>query len=358
MSMRIPLNQGLSYDDVLLTPKKTSVKSLSDVSTSIEIAGLELSVPVTSAAMDTVTEKEFAIELARLGGLGVLHRFMSAENQAEQVREIKNAQVRDENSATDEAEKLIVGAAIGLYDEERAEKLVEADVDALVMDIAHGHHEVLLDKLEYYSSEHPDTVLIAGNVATSEAAQDLEEAGADVVKIGIGPGSACTTREMTGVGVPQFTAVSECADAVEIPVIADGGIRKPGDLAKAVMAGASAGMIGGMFAGTDETPGKIVEEEGQKYKEYRGMSSREAAERRAEKEGRNLKLSEKVSEGEADKVEYKGALEDIMVQLKGGLSSSISYCGADNLQEAKENADFVEITSASQYRNGAHMKEI
>lgn len=358
MSMRIPLNRGLSYDDILLTPKKTSVKSLSDVDTTVEFAGLELSVPVTSAAMDTVTEEELAIELARLGGIGVLHRFMSPQDQAGQVREVKRGEPRDQNSATDQNGNLVVGAAIGLYDEERAQKLVEASVDALVIDIAHGHHTELLKKIEYYSEEYPDTVLVAGNIATAEAAQDLEAAGADVVKVGIGPGSACTTREMTGVGVPQFTAVKKCAEAVEVPIIADGGIRKPGDLAKAIMAGASAGMMGGMFAGTDEAPGNLVEEKGQKYKEFRGMSSREAAEKRAEKEDRELKLSEKVSEGDADKVEYKGALEPVITQLKGGLASSISYCGADNVQDARQNAEFVEVTSATQYRNGSHMNGI
>lgn len=355
MFMRIPLNRGLSYDDVLLTPKKTSVKSLSQVDTSTELAGLELSIPVTSAAMDTVTEKEFAIEIARLGGLGVVHRFMSPEEQADQVRRIKQNRVKDEKAATDENGYLMAGAAIGLYDEERAEKLVGAGVDALVIDIAHGHHQELLNKLEYYSKKYLDTVLVAGNVATAEAAQDLEKAGADAVKVGIGPGSACTTREMTGVGVPQFTAVKECAKAVEVDVIADGGIRKPGDLAKAVMAGATAGMMGGMFAGTDEAPGEIVEENNRKYKKFRGMSSREAAEKRAEKEDRELKLSEKVSEGDADKIKYKGALEEITVELRGGLASSISYCGADNIQEARKNVEFIEITSSTQYRNGSHM---
>lgn len=358
ISRRIPLNQGLSYDDVLLKPRKTSVKSLSEVDTSVKLAGLDLSVPATSAAMDTVTEKELAVQLARFGGLGVLHRFMSAEEQAEQVRKVKRNPPQKDSAAVDSDGRLLVGAAIGLYDEERAEKLVEAGVDALVIDIAHGHHEELMEKLEYYSKEYSDTVLIAGNVATAEAAKDLEEAGADVIKIGIGPGSACTTREMTGVGVPQFTAVGECADAVEVPVIADGGIRKPGDLAKAIMAGASAGMIGGMFAGTDEAPGKLVEKNGEKYKEFRGMSSREAAERRAEKEGRELKLSEKVSEGKADKVEYKGSLEPLITQLRGGLCSSVSYCGADSVQDAQENAEFIEVTSSTQYRNGSHMKTL
>ena len=358
MSMRIPLNRGLSYDDVLLKPKKTSVKSLSDVDTSVKFAGLELSVPVTSAAMDTVTEKEFAIELARLGGLGVIHRFMSSEKQAKQVREVKNSSVENSDSATDEKDRPLVGAAIGLYDEKRAEKLKESGVDALVIDIAHGHHEKLIEKLEYYSEKYQETVIIAGNVATAEAAKDLEEAGADVVKVGIGPGSACTTREMTGVRVPQFTAVKECSDAVEIPVIADGGIRKPGELAKAVMAGASVGMMGGMFAGTKETPGEVIEENGQTYKIYRGMSSEEAARERAENEDRELKLSEKVSEGDSDKLKYKGPLEEIIVQLKGALSSSISYCGADNLEEARKNAELIEVTSSTQYRNGAHMNSL
>lgn len=358
MVTRIPLNRGLSYDDVLLTPNKTAVKSLSNVNTSIELDGLKLSAPVISAAMDTVTEKEFAAEIAQLGGLGVLHRFMSAQEQADQIQEIKQIESRDTNSSVDKKGNLIVGAAIGLYDEKRAEKLTTAGVDALVIDIAHGHHEKLLEKLEYYSTEYPETVIIAGNIATAEAAKELEEAGADAVKVGIGPGSACTTREMTGVGVPQFTAVKNCAEAVEVPVIADGGIRKPGDLAKAVMAGASAGMIGGMFAGTEEAPGKLVTENGDKYKEFRGMSSREAAEKRAEKEGRELKLSEKVSEGDSDKVEFKGSLESVMAQLKGGLASSISYCGADNLQDAREKATFMEITSSTQYRNGSHMKGI
>jgi IMP dehydrogenase len=312
-------------------------------------------VPLVSAAMDTVTEKELAIEIAKLGGLGVLHRFMSAEDQADQVREVKQIQLEVEDAATDPQGSPVVGAAIGLYDKKRAEKLVKAGVDALVIDIAHGHHEELIEKLGYYSDKYKDTVLIAGNIATPEAAKDLEKAGADIVKVGIGPGSACTTREMTGVGIPQFTAVKECSDAVDIPVIADGGIRKPGDLAKAVMAGASAGMIGGMFAGTDKAPGELVEENGEKYKEFRGMSSREAAERRADKEDRELKLSEKVSEGEADKVEYKGRLKPVIDELKGGLCSSISYCGADNVQEARENAEFIEVTSSTQYRNGSHM---
>ena len=336
------MRKGLSYDDVLLQPQKSDITSLSNVDTSVEIAGLTLEVPVISAAMDTVTEKEMAAEISRQGGLGVIHRFMSAEDQASEVRQVSELGQK-------------VAAALGLNDLERAEKLIEVDVDILVIDIAHGHHKSLIQELEEYDKKF-DVPIVAGNVATSEAARDLEKAGADVVKVGIGPGSACTTRKMTGVGVPQFSAVKECAEAVEVPVIADGGIRKPGDLAKALMAGADAGMIGGMFAGTDPTPGEVLDIEGEKYKEYRGMSSREAAEERAEKQERDLSYSETFSEGVSTKTEYKGSLKPIIRDLEGGLSSSISYCGSDNVEDARENAEFMEITSSTQYRNGSHIE--
>jgi IMP dehydrogenase len=338
------LETGLSYDDVLLKPQKTSVTSLSDVDTSVEIAGLELEVPVISAAMDTVTEEDFAKKLAELGGLGCIHRFMTGEEQASQVENVKE-------------EGLKVSAAVGLDDHERAEKLVDADVDALVLDIAHGHHEAFLEDIEYYS-ENFDVAVIAGNVGTSEGAKDMEEAGADAVKVGIGPGSACTTREMTGAGVPQFTAVKACSEAVEVPVIADGGIRKAGDLAKAVAAGAAAGQIGGMFAGTEETPGEKMEISGTDYKVYRGMASREAAERRAEREGRDETYSDRVPEGVETKVEYRGPLEDVIANLKGRLRSWISYYGADNVPDAQENAEFIEISDSTQSRNSHHAESL
>jgi IMP dehydrogenase len=336
------LRKGLSYDDVLLQPQKSNVTSLSNVDTSIEIAGIRLEVPVLSAAMDTVTEKEMAVELSKQGGLGVIHRFMTAEEQVSEVRDVKSSGQK-------------AAAALGLGDQDRAEKMVEAGVDMLVLDIAHGHHEVMLEEVREYKKSF-DVPVVAGNVATPKAAKDFENAGADVVKVGIGPGSACTTRKMTGVGVPQFTAVKECAEAVDIPVIADGGIRKPGDLAKALMAGADAGMIGGMFAGTDPTPGEVVDIDGEKYKEYRGMSSREAAEERAEKQDRELSYSETFSEGVSTKTEYKGSLKPVMRDLEGGLSSSISYCGADKLEEARKNAEFVKVTNSTQYRNGSHIE--
>lgn len=338
------MQKGFSYDDVLLKPQKTTVTSLSDVDTSTEIAGLELEVPVISAAMDTVTEEEFAKEIARLGGLGCIHRFMKAEEQASQVESLKK-------------EDLKVSAAVGLEDHERAEKLTEAGVDALVLDIAHGHHKAFLEDIKYYS-ENFDVAVIAGNVGTAEGAKDMEKNGADAIKVGIGPGSACTTREMTGAGVPQFTAVKNCSEAVDIPVIADGGIRKPGDLAKAIAAGAAAGQIGGMFAGTKEAPGEKMEIEGTEYKVFRGMASREAAEKRAEREDRDEKYSDRVPEGVETKVEYKGPLEEIISNLKGGLRSGISYCGADKVEDAQENAEFIEISDSTQSRNSHHAESL
>lgn len=348
------MKQGLSYDDVLLRPSKTSVTSLSDVDTSVSLAGLELKVPAVSAPMDTVTEKDLAIEIAQLGGLGVIHRFMPEQEQVEQVSKARQAETPPGSTVNDEG-RLATAAAVGLEDSRRASKLVEAGVDMLVLDIAHGHHEKMLEEIDRYSERFPDVALLAGNIATVEAARDLEDAGADVVKVGIGPGSACTTREMAGAGVPQYTAVKSCAEAVEMPVIADGGIRKPGCLMKALAAGATAGMMGGMFAGTTEAPGNLVEEDGEKFKNFRGMSSKEAAEKRAEREGRELDFSETFSEGVATRIEYKGDLEKIIHQLRGGLKSGISYCGADNVQDARENAEFVKVSGSTQYRNGSHI---
>ncbi|MFB6215722.1 MAG: IMP dehydrogenase, partial [Candidatus Aenigmatarchaeota archaeon] len=251
-----------------------------------------------------------------------------------------------------------VGAAIGLFDDERAERLVEAGVDALVLDIAHCHHEKALEKIEKFSSLYPGTVLVAGNVATGEGARDLEAAGADIVKVGIGPGSACTTRKVAGAGVPQFTAVKECVEAVEVPVIADGGIREPGDLAKALMAGAAAGMIGGLLAGTDEAPGEVITEDGEKKKVYRGMASYEAAQKRAEREGREFSYEDRVAEGVDSTTTYRGSLGDMVHRLQGGLRSAISYCGADELSKARENSEFIKISNSTQSRNGAHMESL
>jgi len=355
--MRILLKKGLSYDDVLLKPQKTSVDSRSEIDISVRLADHEIKTPVMSAAMDTVTEHELASEVARLGGLGCIHRFMTAEDQTQEVRKVKNSGTA-KNSATDRDGKLLVSAAVGLNDRKRAKRLIEAGLDFLVLDIAHGHHTSLIREIKYYR-ERFDAGIIAGNVGTAEGAKDLVDAGADAVKVGIGPGSSCITREVAGAGVPQFTAVKECAEAIDKPVIADGGIRKPGDLSKAIAAGASLGQLGGMFAGTDETPGEIIREDGKKYKLYRGMASKEAAEKRAERENREEKShSEKAPEGTEVKVEYKGGLKEIISNLEGGLRSGISYCGAESIEQAQRNAEFIEITESTQSRNPHHAESI
>lgn len=336
------MEKGLSYDDVLIQPRKTSVTDLSNVEISVSLGNNSLDFPVVSAPMDTVTEEEMAEVIGSNGGLGVIHRFMPIAEQADIVNNLYGSNV-------------LTAGAVGLEDLERAEKLVENGVDYLVLDIAHGHHEELINEIERYNKKY-DVDLIAGNVATKKGAKELENAGADVVKVGIGPGSACTTREMTGAGVPQFTAVSRCAEAVEnADIIADGGIKKPGDLAKALMAGASAGMIGGMFAGTSEAPGRLIEKNGEKYKAFRGMSSEEAAEKRAERTGREINYEDRVPEGVNTEIKFKGSVKKIFDRLKGGLRSSVSYCGARNLSDARESVEFIQVTEATQLRNSDHI---
>lgn len=338
------MEKYLSYDDVLLKPVKTQVTNLEDVETAEKLCSNKLELPVISAPMDTVTETEMCISLDKNGGLGVVHRFNSISEQCEIVEEVSS-------------EKCLVGGAIGLNDFKRAEKLVESGLDYLVLDIAHGHHEKLLENVNKLKQSFKKVDLIAGNVATVKGAKDIEKAGADAVKVGIGPGSACTTREMTGAGVPQFSAVQKCSKAVKIPVIADGGIRKPGDLVKALMAGASAGMIGGMLSGTKEAPGRIISEDEEKYKVFRGMSSSEAGKDRAEKQNEDENYEDRVPEGINTKIKYKGSVERVLHKLRGGLRSGISYCGAENLQSARENSSFVQVTNSTQFRNGSHIKK-
>lgn len=275
------IRDGLSYDDVLLVPKRSSVDSRADIDLSTTLApGLELELPLTSAAMDTVTETDLAVAFSEAGGLGVLHRFVSAEKQAEMVRAVH-------------AEGEQVGAAVGIDEAylARANALVGADVDALVVDVAHGHMERCLDAVEELAETHSDVPLVAGNVATAAGARDLARAGADCVKVGVGPGSHCTTREKTGAGVPQLTAVMDAAPAAAeagATVIADGGIRKSGGIVKALMAGADAVMLGGLFSGTAEAPGEVINRDGDRYKISRGMASKEAdAERTTKRASRS-----------------------------------------------------------------------
>ena len=273
----MPYETGLSYDDVLLVPQRSPVDSREGVDLSTRLAdGVELDVPVTSAAMDTVTEASMAGAVAEAGGLGVLHRFLTVDEQAAMVGEV-----------TDRG--LPVAGAVGIAEEyvDRAAALVEADACMLVVDVAHGHMERTLSATERLTDRFPDTPLCAGNIVTGEAVGDLAAAGADCVKVGVGPGSHCTTREVTGFGVPQFTAVERCAAAAAehgVTTIADGGITSSGDAVKALLAGADAVMMGGFFAGCEEAPGEVIEIDGERYKRSRGMSTAAAAEDRDDKE--------------------------------------------------------------------------
>jgi IMP dehydrogenase len=333
---------GLSYGDVLLVPQRSAVDSRSDVDLSTPLTDdVTLDNPLLSAPMDSVTEADTAIALSEAGGLGTIHRFLSAEEQAADVAAVTDAGGR-------------VGAAVGIDEEflDRTEAVVEAGVDVVMVDVAHGHMESCLDAVDAIDSEFPDVPLVAGNVATPEGVRDLYAAGADCVKVGIGPGSHCTTRKVAGAGVPQLTAVDDCADAARdlgIHVVADGGIRSSGDAAKALMAGADTVMMGSFFAGTDEAPGSVVKVNGARYKESRGMASTDANDRRTDKE---IEIS--ADEGVAGLSEYRGALADAVAEFLAGVRSGVSYCGGHTIPEARENAEFVQVAASAAEREGAH----
>jgi IMP dehydrogenase len=475
---------ALSYDDVLLVPRRTSVTSRRTVDTATMLSrNIRLNIPVVSANMDTVTESAMATELARHGGIGIIHRFLTIEAQADEVKMVKRAEsfvisqpytigpdetierarsamerrdisglvVTDEQGklvgllsardvrfvrnpdlfvhdvmtprqklvtapadvSNEEAQeifgqykveklplvdeatgevvglitakdlfqagdnpralkdkrgRLMVGAAIGVMGEvmERAAALLDAGADVLVVDVAHGHSESVIAVVKELKERWPQVDVIAGNVATGEGAADLISAGVDAVKVGVGPGAVCTTRIVTGAGVPQFTAVMDCAAICQeagVPLIADGGIKTSGDITKALAAGASTVMIGSLLAGTDESPGQTVTRRGQRYKMYRGMASLSAttARRRRERELADIAhqeddewLSQVVAEGVEAMVPYRGPVREVLTQLVGGLRSGMSYCNAHNLDELWQNARFVRITPAGLRESGPH----
>ncbi|AEH06813.1 IMP dehydrogenase [Methanothermococcus okinawensis] len=467
--------KAYTFDDVLLVPNASYVEP-KDTDISTDIAGLKLNIPIISAAMDTVSEKEMAIALARKGGIGVIHRNMTIEEQVNQVMAVKKAEdiiVRDvitispdynigdaerimeeygisglpvvdkndellgiittrdvkyisnkdtlvkdamtknvvygkedinhedamnimyenrierlpildknnkligmitlrdilkrrqyPNAARDNEGRLLVAAACGPNDLARAQALIKAEVDAIAIDCAHAHNMNVVNNIKILKKELEGTgiKLIVGNIATKEAAIDLINAGADALKVGIGPGSICTTRIVAGVGVPQLTAVAEVADIAkehDIPVIADGGIKYSGDIAKAIAAGADAVMLGSLLAGTEEAPGQLITINGRKYKQYRGMGSLGAmsggvgagADRYFQSHMKHVKL---VPEGIEGAVPYKGSVKDVVFQLIGGLRSSMGYCGAKNIKEMHEKARFVKITQSGQKESHPH----
>lgn len=459
--MEKEFREGYTFDDVLLVPQRSSIDSRKDVDLSSRLTKeIILNLPIISAPMDTVTEGEMAIVMARNGGLGIIHRFCSIEDQVKEVLKVKRAEnyliedpiyispqttlkeikekaeeyhfqtflvvdeekrllgliskrdyvleddlskraeeimtpfeklivsykkidfeeakeifkkykiekipIVDEQRKTiglitfrdfkyslnkkatrDKKGRLLVGASIGIRGDylERAEELVKAGVDVLCVDVAHGHLEKCLSVVREIKNKFPDIPLIAGNIATQEGAKDLKEAGADIIKVGIGPGSACTTRIVAGVGVPQITAIMEARKgAGDLPIIADGGCRNSGDIVKALAAGANAVMLGSLLAGTDEAPGRIYSLNNKKVKLFRGMASAEAYRAKIEKIKENSDYepaSEGISYGFVD---YKGPVGEILVNLEKGIRSGFSYCGARNLEELWQKAKFVKIT--------------
>lgn len=362
------LPTALTYNDVLLVPGYTDF-SRSDINLETNLTNkIKLKIPFVSSPMDTVTEAPLAAALAKLGGIGIIHRNLSIEEQANQVKDVKDQQ-------------LLVGAAIGPNPgfEERAKALVDSGVDVIVIDSAHGFTKFTMDTISALKNMYPDLEIIAGSVATFEGAEGLIKAGADALRVGMGPGAICTTRVISGMGVPQITALLDTVKAANkhnIPVIADGGIVHSGDMTKALGAGASALMMGGFFASCLESPGKKVElpenevphrfksifNGGSKYifKEYRGMGSegamKEGAAKKSEGEfhGKDYKDRTLIAEGVEGLVPIKGSVEEVVDIAVGGIKSGLYYCGAKSISEFHKTAKFIQITQASLTESHPH----
>ena len=343
------IKDSLTFDDVALVPQYSSVLP-SETITSTKLANnLILQTPLISSAMDTVTESEMAIALSKSGGIGIIHRNLSIEKQVREVKKVKK-------------NNFLVGAAIGVNskDIERADELSKAKVDIIVIDTAHGHTQKVLYMIKKIKKKLKKCVLCAGNIATGKAAKFLADSGVDIVKVGIGPGSICTTRLVTGIGVPQLSAVLQVKKALKnykTRIISDGGIKFSGDIAKAIAAGADAVMIGSLFSGTTESPGKIFKHKGKLFKNFRGMGSVGAmsigsADRYYQKKFKNI--SKYVPEGVEGIVKFKGPVNKIIYNLIGGLKSSMGYLGAKTIKDLQKNGEFVKITKAGFYESMVH----
>lgn len=332
-------NHGLTFDDVLIMPKKSELRSRRDPSLRSQLTKTKfLETPIISANMDTVTEAKMAMAMNALGGLGIIHRFMNTEQQVGHVR------------AVAETGANIVSASIGVNADfkERTDALVKAGVNVMTIDIAHGHSVQMMETMKWLKDTYPSLEIIAGNLASPEAAIDLIEAGADAIKVGIGPGSMCTTRIITGCGVPQLTAIALCAEVAEkygVPVIADGGIRTSGDMVKAFAAGASTIMLGSMLSGTIETPGDIMNGK----KQYRGMASK-----KAQISWRGDMPQGMAPEGESTFVPVKGHVSDVLHELMGGIRSGMTYVNAQTIEEMRSKAYFMEMTPNGISESRAH----
>ena len=344
------IKEALTFDDVTLKPKYSEVLP-SEVETKTQLSkNLSLKIPILSSAMDTVTESKMAIAIAESGGIGVIHRNLDIKKQILEIKKVKS-------------KKLIVGAAIGAGPKEfkRAELLLKEGIDLIVIDTAHGHSKKVAEIIKKVVKIKPKkTTICAGNIATAEAANFLIKLGVDIVKVGIGPGSICTTRLVAGIGVPQLSAILDVKKGIKkknISIIADGGIKFSGDIAKALAAGADAVMIGSMFAGTVESPGNLIKKNGKLFKNFRGMGSvgamnKGSADRYFQKKYKDT--SKYVPEGVEGLVKFKGKVKDVIYKLIGGLKSSMGYLGSKKIINLRGKADFVKITKAGFYESMVH----
>ena len=345
-----PIKEALTFDDVLLTPKYSEILP-SEVTTNTSLSkNLNLKIPIISSAMDTVTESKMAIAIAKAGGIGVIHRNLDIKSQISEINKVKS-------------KKLLIGAAVGAgpLEYKRAEAILKANVDLIVVDTAHGHTKKvgeIIRKIKRLKSN--KTTLCAGNIATTEAAKFLIKLGVEVIKVGIGPGSICTTRLVAGIGVPQLSAILAVRKGVgrkKVSIIADGGIKFSGDISKALAAGADAVMIGSLFAGTNESPGKIIKKNGKLFKSFRGMGSigamnKGSADRYFQKKQKDI--SKYVPEGVEGFVKYKGGVSKVIYQLIGGLKSSMGYLGSKKIITLRKKPKFVKITKAGFYESMVH----
>ena len=346
----IPIKEALTFDDVTMAPKYSEILP-SEVDTSTQLSSnLSLKIPLLTSAMDTVTEGKMAIAIAKAGGIGVIHRNLHIKKQIEEIKKVKKL-------------KLLVGAAVGAgpLELKRAKAIIKEEVDLIVVDTAHGHSKKVAEIIKVIKKKKTNKItLCAGNVATAEAAKFLIKLGVDIIKVGIGPGSICTTRLVAGIGVPQLSAILEVKKGVKnkkTKIISDGGIKYSGDIAKALAAGADAVMIGSLFAGTMETPGKLIKKNGKLYKSFRGMGSvgamnKGSADRYFQKKQKDI--SKYVPEGVEGFVKFKGDVTNIIYKLIGGLKSSMGYLGAKKVVNLKNKPNFVKITKAGFYESMVH----
>ncbi|MEI7668447.1 MAG: IMP dehydrogenase, partial [Erysipelotrichaceae bacterium] len=330
------IKEGYTFDDVLLVPAYSAVVPAKVHLQTKLSSNIHLNIPVLSAAMDTVTEARMAIALALSGGIGIIHKNMSIAQQAAMITEVKSAKISHDHpdTATDKHHRCLVGAAVGVKEDTlaRVKALVEAGVDVIAVDSAHGHSKGVIETIGLIHHAYPNLDIIGGNIVTQAAALDLIKAGCTILKVGVGPGSICTTRVVAGVGVPQLTAINDVYQITKdlnVSVIADGGIKFSGDVVKALAAGADAVMLGGLLAGCEETPGEVVEVYGQKVKSYVGMGSLSAMQRGSSDryfQGGQKELTKLVPEGIEATVAYKGPMADVVYQMMGGLRSGMGYC--------------------------------